>query len=91
MKFARRFRAELLEQGFPQHWVDSAVPYSQLKKVINKICLELNEYGLDIASLARVAPMPDREPQSAGDDVRRGSWDGAVTFQYGFAGTLTSG
>jgi E3 ubiquitin-protein ligase BAH len=86
MKFARRFKAELIEQGFPQHWVDSAVPYSQLKKVINKICRELNEYGLDIASFANVAPVSGSVSQTTGDATRKGSWDGAVTFQYDFAG-----
>lgn len=86
MKFARRFRAELLEQGFPQHWVDSAVPYGQLKKVINKICLELKEYGLDIASFAQVLPVPDGEAKSATCGIRKSSYDGAVTFQYDFAG-----
>jgi E3 ubiquitin-protein ligase BAH len=86
MKFGRRFREELLEQGFPQHWVDSAVPYAQLKKVINKVCLELNEYGLDIASLAQMPTVPDEAPQSPGASSRRGSWDGAITFQYDFAG-----
>jgi E3 ubiquitin-protein ligase BAH len=83
MKFGRRFREELLEQGFPQHWVDSAVPYAQLKKIINKVCLELNEYGLDVASLAH---MPDEATQSSGASSRRGSWDAAITFQYDFDG-----
>ena len=87
MKFGRRFRIELLEQGFPQHWVDSAVPYAQLKKVINKVCLELQEYGLDIAALAQMPPVQDEAPQCSGGGIRRGSWDGAVTFQYDFAGT----
>lgn len=86
MKFARRFKAELIEQGFPQHWVDSAVPYSQLKKVINKICRELNEYGIDIASFAQVAPAAGGVSQTTQDTARKGSWDGTVTFQYDLAG-----
>ncbi|KIN00964.1 hypothetical protein OIDMADRAFT_162966 [Oidiodendron maius Zn] len=77
MKFGRRFRIELLEQGFPQHWVDSAVPYAQLKKVINKVCLELQEYGLDIAALAQMPPVQDEAPQCSGGSIRRGSWDGS--------------
>lgn len=85
MKFAHRFKTELLEQGFPQRWVDDAVPYSQLKKVIKKVCNELNEYGLDIASLAQTQPMPSDDPHNKWDAVRRGS-DGTVTFQYNLAG-----
>ena len=87
MKFGHRFREELLEQGFPQHWVDSAVPYAQLKKVINKVCLELHEYGLDIASLAQMPPVLNETPRNSGGSIR--SWDGAVTFQYDFAGTFS--
>ena len=87
MKFAHRFKDELLEQGFPQHWVDSAVPYSQLKKVINKICLELNEYGLDIATFVQLPPEPDEELHGDDGGDRRNNYDGAVTFQYNFEGT----
>lgn len=86
MKFARRFKLELLMQGFPQHWVDSAVPYSQLKKVINKVSSELNEYGLDIASFANATPVPANLPAGADNITRQTSWDGAVTFQYDFEG-----
>lgn len=86
MKFGRQFKTVLLEQGFPQQWVDDAVPYSQLKKVINKLCNELNGYGLDIASLAQAQPMPSDDIRSSGDAARRGSSDGTVTFQYNLAG-----
>lgn len=86
MKFGHRFKTELLEQGFPQHWVDSAVPYSQLKKVINKICLELKEYDLDIAAFAQLHTVPDEGSQHVGGTVCRSSSDGAVTFQYNFGG-----
>ena len=87
MKFGRRFKAELLEQGFPQHWVESAIPYSQLKKVINKICLELKEYGLDIATFVKLPTEPDQKSQAAGVVVRKDDGDGAVTFQYDLGGT----
>jgi E3 ubiquitin-protein ligase BAH len=87
MKFGHRFKTELLEQAFPQHWVDSAVPYSQLKKVINKICVELKEYDLDIATFAQLPVVPDEDSQHAGGTVSRSSTDGAVTFQYNFGGT----
>jgi E3 ubiquitin-protein ligase BAH len=86
MKFARQFRAELIEQGFPQHWVESAVPYGQLKKVIKKVTLELKELGLDITAFAQLAPEGGQESQNIGGSDRRGSGDGAVTFQYDFDG-----
>lgn len=87
MKFGHRFKAELLEQGFPQHWVDSAIPYSQLKKVINKICLELKEYGLDIASFVKLPAEPDQKSQAARVVASKDNGDGAVTFQYDLGGT----
>ncbi|PSS09205.1 hypothetical protein M430DRAFT_61553 [Amorphotheca resinae ATCC 22711] len=86
MKFARQFRAELIEQGFPQHWVESAVPYGQLKKVIKKVTLELKELGLDITAFAQLAPECGQESQNIGGSDRRGSGSGAVTFQYDFDG-----
>lgn len=88
MKFAHRYKAELLEQGFPKHWVDSAVPYGELKKVIKKICRELKEYGLDIASFVQLPPEPDKESQSFEGAVRRNS-NGAITFQYNIGGMLS--
>lgn len=33
--------------GFPSHWVDQAIPYSQLKKCLKKVQRELQDLGLD--------------------------------------------
>lgn len=52
MKFAHEFQKALLKEGFPPHWVESAVPYSQLKKVIKKVKKELESIGLNPADLA---------------------------------------
>ncbi|KAG0647184.1 putative RING finger [Hyphodiscus hymeniophilus] len=51
MKFAREFQ-EALKGDFPPHWVDSAVPYGPLKKIIKKVRRELEEIGLNPAELA---------------------------------------
>ena len=41
--------------GFPQKWVESAIPYGQLKKCIKKVTNELQELGLDKDMLAQLA------------------------------------
>ncbi|RYO86689.1 hypothetical protein DL762_004612 [Monosporascus cannonballus] len=55
MKFAQEFRKSLQREGFPQRWVESAIPYGQLKKCIKKVTKELNELGLDRDVLAQLA------------------------------------
>jgi E3 ubiquitin-protein ligase BAH len=52
MKFAHEFQAALLQEGFPPHWVESAVPYGPLKKVIKKVRRELEQIGFNPAELA---------------------------------------
>ncbi|KAI0012416.1 SPX domain-containing protein [Xylariaceae sp. FL0662B] len=41
--------------GFPQQWVDTAIPYGQLKKCLKKVTRELQELGLDKDVLSRLA------------------------------------
>ncbi|KAF7549214.1 hypothetical protein G7Z17_g6554 [Cylindrodendrum hubeiense] len=47
MKFAHGFKESLATHDFPPHWVDHAIPYSQLKKCLKKVQRELRELGLD--------------------------------------------
>ncbi|KAK7428653.1 hypothetical protein QQZ08_004747 [Neonectria magnoliae] len=51
MKFAHDFKATLATQNFPPHWVDQAIPYSQLKKCLKKVQRELRDLGLDPETL----------------------------------------
>ncbi|RFU24304.1 hypothetical protein B7463_g12032, partial [Scytalidium lignicola] len=79
MKFSHAFSQALLEEGFPQEWVSSAIPYAQLKKVIKKIATELTSLGLDPTVLAQLMPTAaEQDPPSP----RRGSGDGLVGFKY---------
>ncbi|KAI8956548.1 SPX domain-containing protein [Daldinia sp. FL1419] len=55
MKFAQEFRKALQREGFPEKWVNSAVPYGQLKKCLKKVTNELTELGLDKDTLAQLA------------------------------------
>ncbi|KAI1452976.1 SPX domain-containing protein [Annulohypoxylon moriforme] len=55
MKFAQEFRKSLQQEGFPQRWVNSAVPYGQLKKCLKKVTNELQELGLDKDTLSQLA------------------------------------
>ncbi|KAF2459591.1 SPX domain-containing protein [Lineolata rhizophorae] len=51
MKFAHIFQDHLTKDGFPQHWVDSAISYRQLKKCIKRVEEELTALGLDADTL----------------------------------------
>ncbi|ETS85472.1 hypothetical protein PFICI_03497 [Pestalotiopsis fici W106-1] len=55
MKFAQEFKKSLQQEGFPQKWVESAIPYGQLKKCLKKVTRELDELGLDKDTLAQLA------------------------------------
>jgi E3 ubiquitin-protein ligase BAH len=47
--------ADPTHAGFPQKWVDSAIPYGQLKKCLKKVTTELDHLGLDRDTLAQLA------------------------------------
>ncbi|KAK8098669.1 RING-14 protein [Apiospora kogelbergensis] len=63
MKFAQEFKKALQREGFPQRWIDSAIPYGQLKKCLKKVTRELETIGLDKDTLALLA----KGQASAGD------------------------
>ena len=79
MKFAHELNSALIKEGFPPHWVESAVPYCQLKKCIKNVKSELRSLGFDLATLAQLIPSPDQEELT----TRRSS---GVAFQYDFDG-----
>jgi E3 ubiquitin-protein ligase BAH len=79
MKFAHELSSALIKEGFPPRWVESAVPYCQLKKCIKNVKSELRSLGFDLATLAQLIPSPDQEEQT----TRRSS---GVAFQYDFDG-----
>ncbi|KAI0475107.1 SPX domain-containing protein [Xylariaceae sp. FL0804] len=55
MKFAQEFRKTLQREGFPQRWIELAIPYGQLKKCLKKVINELRELGLDRDTLAELS------------------------------------
>jgi len=68
MKFGQEYAAALAREDFPQHWLDSAIEYKQLKKCIKKVQRELDSIGLDaptIDKLAQWLKVPDEyHPES---------------------------
>jgi E3 ubiquitin-protein ligase BAH len=54
MKFGHVFKQSLRNEGFPPEWVDSAISYSQLKKCIKRLTDELQQVGLDPATLSKL-------------------------------------
>jgi E3 ubiquitin-protein ligase BAH len=78
MKFARQFQ-DAIANDFPE-WEESAVPYKQLKKLIQKLEMELNNLGIDLATLSQPQLSSDQPPQCS----RRGS--SALAFKYDLDG-----
>lgn len=66
MKFAHEFKETLEREGFPEHWLAAAIPYSQLKKCLKKVQRELESLGLDKDTLqqllAEQTVSPNGEP-----------------------------
>lgn len=47
MKFGRTFQEALAAESYPRHWVEKAIPYRQLKKILVKVREELIKNGYD--------------------------------------------
>jgi E3 ubiquitin-protein ligase BAH len=54
MKFGRAFQEALQAETYPQHWVEKAIPYRQLKKILGKVREELIRNGYDPDTLHRL-------------------------------------
>lgn len=68
MKFGHAFKQSLRNEGFPPDWVESAISYSQLKKCINRLTDELQEVGLDPATLSKLLKHVEDYNASADQD-----------------------
>ncbi|KAI0121607.1 SPX domain-containing protein [Xylariales sp. AK1849] len=66
MKFAQEFRRSLQREGFPRRWVDSAIPYGQLKKCLKKVTHELEELGLDKDTLTQLGASQSSDSSPGG-------------------------
>lgn len=91
MKFAHEFKEALAREGFPPHWLESAVPYGQLKKCIKKVESELKAIGLDSSTLAQLMPDESASSLSAASNATPRSQSPSnggspIAFQYGFDG-----
>lgn len=51
MKFGHAFQEALVADSYPRHWVDKAIPYRQLKKILGKVREELIRIGYDPQTL----------------------------------------
>jgi hypothetical protein len=54
MKFGHAFQEALQAESYPQHWVEKAIPYRQLKKILGKVREELIKNGYDPDTLHRM-------------------------------------
>lgn len=54
MKFGHAFQEALQAETYPQHWVEKAIPYRQLKKILGKVREELIKKGYDPDTLHRL-------------------------------------
>ncbi|KAK1673034.1 SPX domain-containing protein [Colletotrichum godetiae] len=65
MKFAHDFKETLRRQDFPPHWIDQAIPYGQLKKVLKRVARELKDLGLDPETLRQLLDPANDSPLAA--------------------------
>ncbi|OMP85934.1 putative RING finger protein [Diplodia seriata] len=61
MKFGHVFQDHLERDGFPAHWVASAISYRKLKKCIKRVEHELAGLGLDATTLGQLLRTAERE------------------------------
>lgn len=54
MKFGHAFQEALKAESYPSHWVEKAIPYRQLKKILGKVREELERKGYDHDTLHRL-------------------------------------
>jgi E3 ubiquitin-protein ligase BAH len=67
MKFGQEYAAALAREDFPQHWLDSAIEYKQLKKCIKKVQRELASIGLDAPTIEKLAQWLETPDEHQGD------------------------
>ncbi|OLN87635.1 putative RING finger protein C6B12.07c [Colletotrichum chlorophyti] len=65
MKFAHDFKETLRREDFPPHWIDLAIPYGQLKKVLKRVARELSDLGLDPTTLRQLLDPAADSPLAA--------------------------
>jgi E3 ubiquitin-protein ligase BAH len=79
MKFGQEYAAALAREEFPQHWLDSAIEYKQLKKCIKKVQRELESIGLDAPTIEKLAQwLHTSDEQQGSDGEKSKSKDGGV-------------
>ncbi|KAH7369916.1 SPX domain-containing protein [Rhexocercosporidium sp. MPI-PUGE-AT-0058] len=83
MKFGHEFREVLEKERFPPNWVDTAIPYRTLKKLLKKVQGELEGLGLDPATLAQLHQSSPEEEDGNGNG---NSNSNGLAFQYDFEG-----
>lgn len=84
MKFGHDFKEALKREGFPPHWIDSAVPYRSLKKCIKNVEKELQALGLDAETLRELMDSsPDLQMLPAQPSPAKAA---PVAFRYNFKG-----
>ncbi|KAK5114720.1 hypothetical protein LTR62_002294 [Meristemomyces frigidus] len=59
MKFGHEYEQSLSEARFPEQWLGSAIDYKYLKKCIKKVHNELDQCGLDPATIMRLSKDAD--------------------------------
>lgn len=70
MKFGHAFQEALRAESYPRHWVEKAVPYRQLKKILGKVREELIRNGCDPNTLHRLLADHNAEYRLESDDSR---------------------
>lgn len=68
MKFGHAFQEALAAASYPEHWVEKAIPYRQLKKLLGKVREELIKNGYDPDTLHQLLAEHNAEYRLETDD-----------------------
>lgn len=82
MKFAKQFQQHLKQDGYPDEWVEKAVSYKSLKKIITQVEKELASVGLDAATLRLILKSAEK---SDSDDGATADQPEEQPFEYTLA------
>ncbi|CDO58016.1 hypothetical protein DV113_003744 [Geotrichum candidum] len=86
MKFAKVFQQVLKEDHIPAEWVSAAIQYKALKKCINRVVCELEEFGLERDILREFLDNPAADAAADGDSNGSSNSGDEVAplIEYGF-------
>lgn len=81
MKFGKTYAETISNPSFPAEWKGKAIEYRKLKKVINRVAVELAELGLTAEVLKELLARRDEGQAEGGEIVEEDSKDSGAAVR----------